>query len=126
MPPLRPSLDHHFCISEKLEGFPPVALDISKEGTLGPAEGEEGHGRGNTQVDPHHAGHCAVFKFPCCLSIRRIQTSSISIFAMLNQFQTLIQVLHMNDRGNRSEYLLPGNGHIRMNVVENRGTDIKA
>ena len=48
MPPLRPSLDHHFGIGKELEDFPPVALDIAKEGTLGAAEGEEGHRRGNT------------------------------------------------------------------------------
>jgi hypothetical protein len=69
---LRPPLNHHFRIGKELENLSSVPFDVPKQRPSGSTEGEEGHGRGDSQIDPQHAGSSTVLKLPGRLSVRRV------------------------------------------------------
>src|SRR5580700_4052564 len=51
-----PAFDYDFLVGVELDGVPALAMEIAEEAVLPSAEGEVGHGRGNSDVDTDVAG----------------------------------------------------------------------
>ena len=51
-----PAGDEDLAVGEEVEGLAAVGLEVAEERALRPAEGEEGHGGRDADVDAGHGG----------------------------------------------------------------------
>ena len=72
-----PSGYNHLSVSEELEGFPAVTLQIAEQGVTGASEREEGHGSCDADVYADHAGFDTILEFPDNLSAIGVQAGGV-------------------------------------------------
>ncbi len=116
-----PAFDYYFLVGIELDGVAALAVEIAEETVLPSAEGEIGHGRGDSDVDADVARGRFVAEAARGGSARREQRCLIAVGAALEEGEGFVHVVGVDEAEHRAEDFrvgeIAGCGH----VVENRG-----
>ena len=122
---LKPAGDHHLGIGKEVENLAPMPFHIPKDGIPCSAKGEETHGRGDADVNPHHTGLHPVLEFLRAAPLPVQRPAALANPRVLISWMAWSRFLAWTKQANhRPKDLLPGNGHGGVYLMENGRPDI--
>ncbi len=111
-----------FDLSEELDGHDAV---LTKTGTraLDPTEGHVGVRARGVVIDPDDPGFDPVHEIHDPLDVPGANSSAQTIIDRVGDVYRLVEIIGNKHRQDRTEYLLAGNSHAGINVIEHCGID---
>ena len=100
-------------------------MEVAEEGLVPSAEGEEGHGGGDADVDADHAGLDAVAELAGCFAAAGEDGGAVAVDRGVGEIDRGVEVFHADDVEHGTEDFFPHGDHVGKNVVEDGGTDVE-
>src|SRR5258708_277324 len=116
-----PAFDYYFLVGVELDGIAALAVEIAEEAVLPSAEGEVGHGRGDSDVDADVARGSFVAEAARGRSARSEQRRLIAVGAALEEGERVVHVVGVHDAEDGAEDLSVGEITGCGDIVENGG-----
>ena len=113
-----PAGHQHLLFGVEVDGVFAMGVEISEEGVLPAGEGEEGHWRGDSDVDSHHADFNPALVVARGLAILREDRGRVAELGTVHESDGVLQGVDADDGEHRSEDLFAGDGHAGLDVVE--------
>src|ERR1700722_9430711 len=116
-----PAFDDYFLVGIELDGVTALTVEIAEEAVLPSAEGEIGHGCGDSDVDPNITGGSFVAETPRSRATRGEQRRLVAVGAALEEREGFVHVIGMDETQYRTEDFRVGEIAARRNIVQNCG-----
>src|ERR1700691_3733943 len=100
---LRPTFHYYFFVGVELDGVAALAVEIAEEAVLPSAEGEVGHGRGDSNVDANVSRRGFVAEAASGRSAGSEERRLITVGAALEEGQGVIHAIGMDEAQNGGE-----------------------
>src|SRR5450432_550364 len=113
-----PTFDDYFLVGVKLDRVTALAVEIAEETVLPSAEGEVGHGRGDSDVDADVAGGRFVAEAACGRSARRKQRRLVAVGAAFEERKSFVHAVGVNKAEDGAEDFGVGEIAGGRNVIE--------
>src|ERR1700719_1802352 len=97
-----PAFNYYFFVGVELDGIAALAVEIAEEAVLPSAKGEVGHGRGDSDVDADVASGRFVTEAARGRSARGEQRSLIAVGAALEEGQSVVHAVGVNEAEDRA------------------------
>src|SRR5580693_4456412 len=116
-----PALDYNFLVGVELDGIAALAVKIAEKAVLPSAEGEVGHGRGDSDVDADVPRGRFVAEAAGSRSARGEQRCLIAVSAALEKRESIVHVVGVDEAQHGTENLCVGQIAGGWDVVEDGG-----
>ena len=100
-------------------------MEVAEEGLVPAAEGEEGHGGGDADIDADHAGLDAVAEFAGGFAASRENRGAVAVDRAVGQVDGGVEVFHADNIEHGSEDFFFHGDHVGEDVIEDGRADVE-
>ena len=118
-----PAFHYDFFVGVELDGVAALAVEVAEEAVLPSAEGEVGHGRGDSDVDADIAGGRFVAEFAGGGATSGEERGLISVGALANELDGFVNRVSVNQAEYRSENFRVGQRTRGRHAVKDGGLE---
>ena len=108
------------------DAFAALDVEVTEEGLVPSAEGEESHGGRDTDVDADHASLDAVAELAGRLAAAGEDGGAVTVNRTVCQFDGGVKVLHADDVEHGTEDFFFHGDHVGKHMVEYGGADVES
>src|ERR1700720_4041652 len=124
--PLLPALHHHPGLGVEAHRVLAGRVQVAEEGALPTGEGEEGHRRGDADVDADHARLDPRAEVPGVAAAAGEDAGRVAVLRAVDDLDRRLDGGHADHRQHRPEDLLARRRRVRVDAVEDRRRDEEA